>query len=73
VAGPSTASSFLCGRGLEQEDVDHLDDGLADTAAAEVLADAPRGLWKPAATADRCSASSRLKPFEAPMASARGG
>src|ERR1035438_2337278 len=30
---------------------------------------APRArLWKPAATADRCSASSRVSPCEAPMA-----
>src|SRR5256886_4695943 len=35
-------AASLAGRGYEQEDVVHLDDGLADAAAAEVLADAPR-------------------------------
>src|SRR5262249_55105772 len=35
-------AASLAGRGHEQEDVVHLDDGLADAAAAEVLAGAPR-------------------------------
>src|SRR5215469_4855649 len=34
-------AASLAGRGHEQEDVVHLDDGLADAAAAEVLAGAP--------------------------------